>query len=132
MSLLYTRGYDQSVGEHPVSGSQSIATGDEVAIRNGYLIKAVDTAGASFVGVSLEDVDNSSGDNGDVSCRFVKSPAEVSLLLTGSAPSYGTNLYLDASGAVTSATGSNSVLVGTSQDSDEDRSNFIWVSIKKV
>lgn len=133
MGLLYTRGYQASIGEEPVSGSHSISTGDPVAIDgSGYLKKAVDAASITFVGVAVEDADNTSGTSGAITCRFVKSPAEVSLQVTGSVPSYGTTLYVNTSGLVSSASGSNSVQVGTAQDADEDRSDYVWVKIRNL
>lgn len=56
--------------DYPVSASTTIYKGTMVAAdADGYLVSGADTANYVIVGVAAENVDNSSGSDGDLSCK---------------------------------------------------------------
>jgi len=55
---------------YPVAETTTIYKGALVCVNtSGYLVPAADTAGYRFKGIAYEQVDNSSGSNGDLNCR---------------------------------------------------------------
>jgi predicted RecA/RadA family phage recombinase len=57
--------------EFPVAGGTKVFAGSLVcADAAGYAVAAADTAGLKFLGVALEQADNSSGANGDKKVRL--------------------------------------------------------------
>jgi hypothetical protein len=62
--------------EFPVAGSTKIYAGSLVcANTSGYAVPAADTAGLRFLGVALEQADNTSGANGAKTLRLRRSGA---------------------------------------------------------
>lgn len=65
---------DGEIIEYPVKASTTIYKGALTAIdtSTGYLVAASDAASRIFVGVAVEQGDNSSGSNGDVEIRIFR------------------------------------------------------------
>jgi hypothetical protein len=62
--------------EFPVAGSTKIYAGSLVCTNtSGYAVPAADTAGLRFLGVALEQADNTSGANGAKTLRLRRSGA---------------------------------------------------------
>ena len=67
---------DARAVKHLVAASTQIYKGAIVAVNaTGYLIPAADTAGIIVVGIANENVDNSGGSDGDLSCIVQKGVA---------------------------------------------------------
>lgn len=97
-----------------VTASTTIYAGDLVMVTSGYAVPADDTASSLFVGVAKEQVDNSSGADGDetVDCYL---SGVVSCVAVGAAQATWVGQKVFANGDATVAlTGSvsNSVYVG--------------------
>jgi hypothetical protein len=57
--------------DFPVAATTKIYAGSLVCVNaSGYAVPAADTAGLKFIGVALQQLDNSSGANGDKSLRI--------------------------------------------------------------
>lgn len=57
--------------EYPVAANTKIYAGSLVCVNaNGYVVPAADTSGYLFVGVAMEQMDNSTGANGAKSVRL--------------------------------------------------------------
>ncbi|MCB1219274.1 MAG: hypothetical protein H7A35_05490 [Planctomycetales bacterium] len=68
----YTRHREGTVTAHKVKGSTQIFKGGIVcADSTGHAVPGSDTAGQTFIGVAIEDADNSSGSDGDVNVRVM-------------------------------------------------------------
>lgn len=66
------------VKKYPVAASTHIYAGARVSVNaDGYLIRSTDTSGSIFKGVAVEEVDNSSGSAGALSCSVDIGGAEV-------------------------------------------------------
>lgn len=130
---LFTRGYDQNIGEIGVSASVFVSGSRVVALQNGYVKQGNATNTDTFLGVAVEDVDNLDGGVGAKTVRFVKFPAEVSLKCSGSAAElvYGANMYTNATDSLVVSGSGVGKLVGTLQESEGGRTGFYWVSLKQ-
>jgi hypothetical protein len=68
----YTRHRDGLVTAHPVADSEHIFKGSLVcANTDGYAAAGKDSAGFKFLGVALEEADNSAGSDGDVTVKVL-------------------------------------------------------------
>ncbi len=57
--------------DFPVAATTKIYAGSLVCVNaSGYAVPAADTAGLKFIGVALQQMDNSTGANGDKSLRI--------------------------------------------------------------
>ena len=66
----YTKHRDGLVTAHPVKAGAHIYKGALVcADSTGYGVPGADTADYTFLGVALEEADNSAGQNGDLTLR---------------------------------------------------------------
>lgn len=68
----YTRHREGTVTAHKVKAATQIFKGSLVcADTTGFAVPGSDTAGQIFLGVAIEDADNTAGANGDVSVRVM-------------------------------------------------------------
>ncbi|MCH7472200.1 hypothetical protein IIA79_04530 [bacterium] len=66
----YTKHRDGLISAHPVKGITKIYKGSLVtAATGGYAVPGSDTANEALLGVALEEADNSSGADGDITVR---------------------------------------------------------------
>jgi len=99
---------DQELRTLPVKASAHIYKGGFVGLNGGYARPLV--AGDAFAGIAYEEIDNSSGSDGDLMCR-VFTQSDVEHALTGASRSYnGRALYASDDGTLTTtATGKSFV-----------------------
>lgn len=127
--LIYTEGYDESRLELPVSGGVDIAAGKPVATDDaGLAVLAASGSGETFMGVALEQADNTSGASSDVSVTLARFPAVVYLETTGDVFA-GNELYFDDEGLA--STVESPVFAGIAQKVCEDRETFWSVTVNK-
>jgi hypothetical protein len=99
--------------EFPVAASTKIFAGSMVCINaNGYAVPAADTSGYRFVGVAMEQMDNSAGEDGGKSVRirrvgaFEFDAASITQAMVGQ-PMYAVNDH-----TFDDAAGTNAIKVG--------------------
>lgn len=102
----------------PIAASTKIYAGALVALNaDGYLIRATDTAATFFLGVATATVDNTSGNDGDLSVEVDIGGAMVLVTHTGgslAAANKGDAVFADGDDAVdTYANATNKKRVGT-------------------
>jgi hypothetical protein len=117
---------------YPVAASTTIYNGGMVAVNtSGYAVPAATTAGYKVVGVAREQVDNSSGSNGDLLVRVSKGGAyemENSATNAVAQADVGRICYVEDDETVADENGGSSVVAGI-VDSIDLSTSKIWVSI---
>ena len=126
----YTKHRDGLITAHQVKGATTIYKGSLICAEStGFAVPGADSAGNTFLGVALEDADNSAGSDGDLSVRlqaigvfsFAKSGAITIADL-------GANLYIaDDQTLALAATTTNDVLAGRLEALD---GSDVWVRLK--
>jgi hypothetical protein len=95
-SNRYTKHRDGIITAHPVKAATKIYKGSLVcADSTGYAVRGADSAGCVFLGIAIEEADNSSGANGALSIR-VQTSGVFSFAKSGSITqaSLGSALYI--------------------------------------
>jgi hypothetical protein len=112
--------------KYPVAASTTIYAGAMVAVNtSGYLVPAADTVGYRVVGLADEQVDNSSGSNGDLWCLVRTGLASFENDSTDAVAqvNIGHHVYVQDDNTVASA---GNVVAGIAVQIDPDTSE-IWV-----
>lgn len=126
----YTKHRDGVISAHPVLAGAHIYKGSLVcAGSEGYAEPGSDSAGATFLGVAIEEADNSGGASGDVSIR-VQALGVFSFAATGSitqASLGATACIADDQTVGLSADTTNDVACGRIEGFD---SGAVWVRVK--
>ena len=126
----YTKHRDGLITAHQVKAATAIYKGSLVcADSTGYAVPGADTAGYTFLGIALEDADNSAGSNGDLSVR-VQALGVFSFAKSGSITiaDTGASLYIaDDQTVALAATTTNDVLAGRLEALD---GSDVWVRVK--
>jgi hypothetical protein len=126
----YTRHRDGLVTAQPVKASAQIHKGSLVAAdASGYAVPGADTAGLTFLGVAIEDADNSGGASGAISVR-VQTMGVFSFAKSGAITqaSAGATLYLvDDQTVALAATTTNDIACGKLEGLD---GSDVWVRVK--
>ena len=107
---------DGIIKSYKVKGSTTIYKDTMVSISGGYLVPASDTSGYYLVGVAIEKGDNSSGSNGDVEVRVVKT-GEFKFNTSGASQAdVGKLVYVVDDQTVSTSDPGNSVKAGYIQE----------------
>lgn len=126
----YTKHRDGLFTAHPVKANGHIYKGSLVcADSSGYAVPGGDTAGLSFLGVAIEEADNSGGLSGAITVR-VQCSGVFSFGKTGTITqtSIGATLYIaDDQTVALAATTSNDIPAGKLEALD---GGDVWVRVK--
>ena len=126
----YTRYRDGLVTAHPVQASAVIYKGSLVCVdATGYALPGADTADYVFLGVAIEEADNSAGSDGDVTVR-VQTSGVFSFAKIGSLSqaNCGVQLYIaDDQTVAAAATTTNDIPCGRLEGIDGDD---VWVRVQ--
>lgn len=83
--------------EFPVKGSKHIYQGARVMLVGGYLLPAADTSGGRFVGIALEEANNTGAD-GAITCKVQLAETEpihtVAIASAATQATVGVNVFL--------------------------------------
>lgn len=125
----YTRHREGTVTAHRVKGATQLFKGGIVCVDStGYAVPGSDTAGQTFVGVAIEDADNTAGADGDIAIR-VMARGVFSLAPGGSVTQadIGKPLYVvDDQTVAVAATVTNDIQAGRLEGFD---GTDLWVRI---
>jgi hypothetical protein len=125
----YTKHRDGIITAHPVKAATKIYKGSLVcADSTGYAVPGADAAGQSFLGVAIEEADNSGGAAGALSVR-VQTSGIFSLAKSGSITqaSIGATLYIvDDQTVGLAATTTNDIPCGRREALD---GGDVWVRL---
>ena len=129
-SNRYTKHRDGLVSAHPVKAAVRIYKGSLVcADSTGFAVPGADTASYVFLGIALEEANNTSGANGAQTVR-VQTLGVFSFAKSGSITqaNVGVNLYIaDDQTVALAATTTNDILCGQLEALD---GNDVWVRIQ--
>jgi len=126
-----TKFAEPTVESYPVAASTKIYKGSLVMINSsGYAIPGADTASCVFVGVAQEQIDNSSGSNGDKRVTVKRVGCfEFAYGGTAAITDVGTAVYLVDDQTVNAAgSTSNDIKCGVISQVDATN-NLVWVDI---
>ena len=124
----YTKHRDGLITAHPVKASTKVFKGSLVCVdATGYAVPGADSAGFTFVGIAIENADNSAGSDGSTNVRvqtmgvfsFAKGGAE-------SQADVGGTLYIMDDQTVTTAATVNNIACGTLEGLD---GSDLWARI---
>jgi hypothetical protein len=125
----YTKHRDGLLTAHPVKTGVHIYKGSLVcADSTGYAVPGADTAGYTFLGVALEEADNSAGTDGDITVR-VQAVGVFSFAKSGTITQadVGATLYIKDDQTVALAAGAtNDIPCGNLEAPD---GGALWVRI---
>ncbi|MGQ9707107.1 MAG: hypothetical protein ACUVWP_08970 [bacterium] len=98
--------------QYKVAGQVHIYKGALVCLNSdGYAIPGADTSGYKFIGVAYEDADNTSGSNGDISVRVLKTGSFLYPIASVQQSDMGDKAYIKDDGEV-SLVSVNEIFVG--------------------
>ena len=125
-----TRRREGVLATYKVAASTTIYAGALVCINSsGYAVPAADTSGFKFVGVATEQVDNSSGSDGDKNVVVQRKGTFAFTKDTPAITDIGVSFYVKDDGEVqTAASATNDVLVGVCVDIDTGTGE-VWLEI---
>jgi hypothetical protein len=114
----------------PVNGTSKIYAGALVAVdADGYLVPGADTAGLIFQGFAIEQVDNSTGDDGDLSCRVQRRGLIKCAIAAATQANIGDNVFLvDDATVGLAATTTNDIFCGIIAGYID--ATHVWVDIE--
>ena len=118
---------NQNVSKFPISASLKTLIGTFAALNSsGNLVEATDASAIRVVGLFLQEVDNSSGSAGDLSCRVEKGLYLVKNSGTNALTQahIGRVCFIEDNNTVASSAGTNSVVAGIVE---EVTTGGVWV-----
>lgn len=124
----YTKHRDGLITAHPLKASTKVYKGSLVCVdATGYAVPGADSAGLTFVGIAIENADNSSGSDGSTNVR-VQTMGVFSFAKGGSESQadVGATLNIKDDQTVTTAATVNNIVCGTLEGLD---GSDLWARI---
>lgn len=124
----YTKHRDGLITAHPVKASTKVYKGSLVCVdATGFAVAGADSAGNTFVGMAIENADNSAGSDGTTNVR-VQTMGVFSFAKGGSETQadVGSQLFIVDDQTVTSDSTINNIACGTLEGLD---GSDLWVRI---
>ena len=122
---------DSNVTKYPVSASLKTLIGTFAALNSsGNLVEATDASAIRVVGLFLQEVDNSAGNAGDLSCRVEKGLYLVKNSATNALTSanIGRVCWIEDNNTVSSSSGSNGAVAGIVEEVTT-AGVWVWVGL---
>ena len=133
MALSNDHPIERTDGVHlayPVNGTSKIYAGALVCVdADGYLVPGADTAGLIFVGWATQQVDNTSGDDGDLNCTVQRRGLVKCAIAAATQANVGDSVFLvDDNTVGLAATTTNDIYCGIIAGYVD--TTHVWVDIE--